>query len=144
MASVNPYLTFNGNCEEAFNFYKNVFGGEFDMVMRMDEAPPSPEMPLKEEEKKMIMHMSLPLDEGSMLMGSDQPSAFGKTVTGTNFSISISAKSKEEADNIYNKLSAGGKATMPMDNAFWGSYFGMCTDKYGIQWMISFATAPQN
>ncbi|WP_212005992.1 VOC family protein [Chitinophaga sp. HK235] len=137
MASVlNPYLTFNDNCEEAFNFYKSVFGGEFAVVMRFDSTPD--QYTPTEDEKNKIQHISLPIGNGSMLMGSDTPAKYGKVVEGTNFSISVSADDEADADRLYQGLSAGGKATMPMAKMFWGSYFGMLTDKFGIQWMISF------
>src|SRR5687768_17063659 len=139
MAGVNPYLTFLGNCEEAFSFYKSIFGGEFTYVGRFSEMPADEKYPMSEEDKNKIMHISLPLDNGSMLMGSDTGGEWGsQTVIGNNISLSINAKSKEEADELYGKLSAGGKPTMPMNATFWGDYFGMCTDKFDINWMISF------
>ena len=140
MAQINPYLTFNGNCEEAFNFYKSVFGGEFSYVSRFNEMPPqegSPVMSADAGEK--IMHVSLPLGKETILMGSDTGGNWAADYhPGNNITISISADSKEEADKIFNGLSEGGKVTMPMNDTFWGSYFGMWTDKYGIQWMMSF------
>lgn len=139
MAQVNPYLTFGGNCEEAFNFYKSVFGGEFPYIGRFNEMPPMEgcdEMPASEGDK--IMHVSLPISKETTLMGSDSSEAFGQaTVVGNNFSISINADSHEEADKLFNGLSAGGKVTMPMDKTFWGAYFGMFTDKFGINWMVN-------
>jgi PhnB protein len=139
MAQVNPYLTFGGNCEEAFNFYKSVFGGEFPYIGRFNEMPPMegcPEMPAAEGNK--IMHISLPISKETTLMGSDTSEAFGQAnVVGNNFSISINADSKEEADKLFNGLSAGGTVTMPMDKTFWGAYFGMFTDKFGINWMVN-------
>jgi PhnB protein len=139
MAQVNPYLTFGGNCEEAFNFYKSVFGGEFPYIGRFNEMPPMegcPEMPAAEGNK--IMHVSLPISKETTLMGSDSSEAFGQAnVAGNNFSISINADSIEEADKLFNGLSAGGKVTMPMDKTFWGAYFGMFTDKFGINWMVN-------
>lgn len=141
MATLNTYLNFNGNTMEVFNFYKSVFGGEFDAVMRFSEMPA--EYPVKDEEKNLIMHISLPVGTGSVLMGSDVPGSYPPVTEGTNFGISINAESKVDADRLFNALSDGGKATMPMADAFWGSYFGMLTDKFGIQWMISFDTAPQ-
>ena len=136
MATVNPYLNFLGNTEEAFNFYKSVFGGEFAMVMRFKDVPPEHKMSPTEDEK--IMHIALPLGQGSILMGSDIPEAYGKVVPGTNITISISTSSEEEADNFFKGLSEGGQPTMPMEKAFWGSYFGMLTDKFDVQWMISY------
>jgi PhnB protein len=136
MPTLNPYLNFNGNAEEAFNFYKSVFGGEFPMIMRFGDVPK--EFQGAETEKQNIMHIALPIGKNSVLMGSDVPSAYGKADAGSNVHISISTESKEEADKIYKGLSNGGQAKMPMENTFWGSYFGMLSDKFGIHWMISF------
>ncbi|MEJ7769273.1 MAG: VOC family protein [Chitinophagaceae bacterium] len=136
MAAVNPYINFNGNANEAFNFYKSVFGGEFAMVMRFSDVPPAFKM--SESEANKIMHIALPLGRGTLLMGSDVPDSVGKAVIGTNFYVSISTESKEEADKLFNGLSAGGKVQMPMENSFWGAYFGMLTDPFGVQWMLSF------
>ena len=138
MAALNPYLNFNGNTEEAFNFYKSVFGGDFMMTMRFKDVPK--EHQGDESEQNLIMHIALPVGKNNILMGSDVPKAMGKAVTGNNVNISITADSKEEADKLFNGLSAGGKVTMPMSDAFWGSYFGMFEDKYGISWLISFDT----
>jgi PhnB protein len=136
--TISPYLTFNGNCEEAFNFYRSVFGGDFQYVGRFREMPPMEGKPVPESEGEKIMHISLPISRETVLMGSDSSEAFGQaTVQGNNFSISVNATSDAEADRIYNALSDGGRATMPMNKTFWGSYFGMLTDKYGIQWMVS-------
>ncbi|HEY9179011.1 MAG TPA: VOC family protein [Flavipsychrobacter sp.] len=139
MASINPYLTFNGNCEEAFNFYKSVFGGEFNYLGRFNEMPPQEGKTMPEEESNRIMHISLPIGGGTALMGSDTGGEWAQGfTTGNNFSISINADSKEEADKIFNAISSGGQVTMPMADTFWGSYFGMCTDKFGIAWMMSY------
>ena len=141
MTTVNVYLTFKGNCEEAFNFYKSVFGGEFPYVGRFKEMPPMDGCSVPEEDLEKIMHMSLPISAETMIMGSDSSEAFGQVTTiGNNFSISITTDSKEEADRLFNGLSEGGKVTMPMDVTFWGDYFGMFTDKFDINWIISFAT----
>lgn len=139
MATVNVYLTFNGNCEEAFNFYRSVFGGEFVFMGRFGEMPPQPGQPeLPEDVKKLIMHVHYPISKETALYGSDSSEFFGHTTTfGNNFSISINAESKEEADRLFNGLSAGGKVTMPMADTFWGAYFGMFTDKFGINWMVN-------
>lgn len=141
MPALNPYLNFNGNTEEVFNFYKSVFGGEFATLMRFKEVPKEYKGPDHEDNK--IMHIALPVAGGSMLMGSDVPEAMGKVTTGNNFNIAIAATSKEEADKLFNGLSAGGNVVMPMSDAFWGAYFGMFTDKYGIGWMINFDPARQ-
>jgi PhnB protein len=137
--TINPYLTFKDNCEEVFTFYRSVFGGKFSYVGRFKEMPPMDGMPVSEAEAEKIMHISLPISKETILMGSDSSEAFGHaTVTGNNFSISISAKSRKEADRLYTALSEGGKAIMPMSKTFWGSYFGMLTDKFGIQWQVGF------
>lgn len=140
MPKVNIYLTFNGNCEEAFNFYKSVFGGEFPYLGRFGEMPPQEgQPPLPEEMKNQIMHVSLPISAETMLMGSDTGGEWSAQFKqGNNFSCSITADSKDNADTLFKGLSAGGVVTMPMNQTFWGDYFGMCTDKFGINWMISF------
>lgn len=140
MATVNAYLTFNGNCEDAFNFYKSVFGGEFPYVGRFKDMPPQNDhaaVPAIDGEK--IMHISLPISNETSIMGSDTGGEWSNSfVVGNNFSISITAQSQAEADKLFNGLSAGGQVTIPMNKTFWGSYFGMFTDKFGINWMISF------
>jgi len=141
MATINPYFNFKGNTEEVFGFYKSVFGGEYAMVMRYKDAPPEHQMGESDGEK--IMHMALPIGQHTILMGSDWPEAYGKPIEGSNVSISISVDSKEEADKLFNGLSAGGQATMPMENTFWGSYFGMLKDKFGFNWMVSYDENPQ-
>ena len=145
MTLVNVYLTFNGNCEEAFNFYKSVFGGEFPYIGRFKDMPAdeSKKMPAADAEK--IMHVSLPISKETMLMGSDTGGEWASNYSrGNNFSVSISTDSKAEADRLFNGLSAGGNATMPMNKTFWGDYFGMFTDKFGINWMVSFNEARPN
>jgi PhnB protein len=138
MAAINPYIHFNGNAEEAFTFYQSVFGGEFAMVVRFkDMAIPGNTVSEKEAEK--IMHIALPIGKHSMLMGSDTPEFMGKHNENENRSkISINAESKEEADRIFNGLSAGGIIEMPIADSPWGSYFGMFRDKYGFEWMVNF------
>lgn len=137
MAQVNPYLTFNGNCEEAFNFYKSVFGGEFAHIQKFKDMPS--ETPLSEEVGNLIMHVSFPISSETILMASDTNEAFGHTATfGTNISISINTDSEDEATKLFNGLSAGGKVTMPLEKTFWGAYFGMFTDKFGIHWMVNY------
>lgn len=136
MTVINPYLAFNDNCEEAFNFYKSVFGGEFAMVMRFKEMPA--EYQGAESEGEKIMHMSLPIGQGTMLMGSDTPAGMGPVTNGNNFSITISVDSEAEAARLFKGLSAGGQVTMPLDKTFWGAYFGMLTDKFGVQWMVNY------
>jgi len=137
MTQVVPYLTFNGNCEEAFNFYKSVFGGEFPYLGRFKEMPPQDGKTVSGAEGEKIMHVSLPIGNG-FIMGSDSSEAFGHaTKIGNNFSLSVNADTKPDADKLFKALSAGGKITMPMEDTFWGSYFGMLTDKFDIQWMVS-------
>ncbi len=141
MTTVNIYLNFDGNCEEAFNFYKSVFGGEFPYVGRYKDMPQEGGKPLPPEFGEKIMHMSLPISAETMLMGSDVGGEWAKSFKqGNNFTVSVNTGSKEEADRLFNGLSAGGMVTMPLQNTFWGDYFGMWTDKFGINWMISFAT----
>lgn len=145
MATINTYLTFNGNCEEAFNFYKSVFGGEFAHLGKFKEMPDDPKFPVADADKEKIMHVSLPISKETVLMGSDTGGAWTENYNqGNNFSISINAESKEEADRIFNELSQHGKVIMPMNKTFWGSYFGMFTDQFGIQWMVSFDDSNRN
>ena len=138
MAHINPYIHFNGNAEEAFTFYKSVFGGEFAMVSRFkDLSVPGYTFPEYEAEK--IMHIALPIGKNSLLMGSDTPESLGRHNEQENRSkIMVNAESKEEADQLYNGLSAGGTVEMPIGDSPWGSYFGMFRDKYGIEWMVDF------
>ena len=137
MATINPYLNFLGNTEEAFNFYKSVFGGEFAMLQRFKDSPESDKVPANE--KDMIMHIALPIGKANVLMATDALESMGHKLTmGDNISLSVSADSKEEADQLFNGLSAEGIIQMPLQDMFWGSYFGMCKDKFGIQWMMSF------
>ena len=140
MATVNVYLNFKGNCEEAFNFYKSVFGGEFPYIGRFKDMPPQEGMPaLPKDMEDKIMHVSLPISKETMLMGSDTGGGWAPSfIQGNNFSISISAESQQEADRFFNELSKGGKVTMPMNKTFWGDYFGMFADKFGINWMVSY------
>ncbi len=137
---MNPYLHFLGNAEEAFNFYKSVFGGEFVEILRFGGMPAQEGCEeLSDEDKNKIMHIALPISDGHVLMASDAIGEYTKdAVIGTNFSISVSADSKEEADKMFNGLSDGGTVTLPISDTFWGAYFGMCKDKFDIQWMINF------
>ena len=137
MALINPHINFNGNAEEAFNFYRSVFGGEFASIVRFKEMS-SPEFPIPEKEAEKIMHIALPIGS-NMLMGNDVPEILGKVNENENRSkISISAESREEADQLFNALSVGGSVEMPLDESPWGSYFAMFRDKYGIEWMVNF------
>ena len=137
MASINPHINFNGNAEEAFNFYKSVFGGDFAKIMRFKDLA-SAEFPVAENEANKIMHIALPIGN-SILMANDVPEILGRTNENENRSkIVISAASKEEADKLFNGLSEGGQIEMPISDSPWGSYFGMFRDKYGIEWMVEF------
>ena len=140
MKSINIYLTFNGNCEDAFNFYKSVFGGEFFHVGRFKDMPQSdPNCKINEDELEKIMHISYPINDHAILMGSDTGGDWASSYQqGNNFSVSIQANSSDEADKLYADLSKDGTVIMPLEKTFWGSYFGMLTDKFGIQWMVSF------
>ena len=132
--ALNTYLTFEDNCREVFEFYRSVFGGEFAFISTFREGPE--DMGVAEAELDRIMHVSLPIGS-SVLMGSDSCSSFGPPpVVGDNFSLSFEAESKEHADEIFAKLSSGGEVKCPMADAFWGAYFGACTDKYGINWQV--------
>ena len=139
MTTVNAYLNFNGNCEEAFNFYKTVFGGDFTYVGRFKDMPADGGKPVPKEEGERIMHISLPVSKETILMGSDTGGEWAADFKqGNNISLSIGTNSKAEADRIFNALSSGGNVTMPMNKTFWGDYFGMFTDKFGINWMVSY------
>ena len=138
MATINPYLTFNGNCAEAFTFYKSVFGGDFRQISKFGEMPSMPDMKMPENAKDLIMHVSLPISKETILMGSDANPMMGTVSMGQHLSLSIGADSKEEADKIFNGLAAGGKVTMPIADIFWGAYFGMLVDKFGFTWMVNY------
>jgi len=137
MAQINPHINFNGNAEEAFTFYKSVFGGEFAMIMRFKDLS-SPEFPVADNDANKIMHIALPIGK-NILMANDVPEFLGRVNENENRSkISISAESKEEADKLFNGLSEGGQVEMTIADSPWGSYFGMFRDKYGIEWMVDF------
>ena len=137
MALINPHINFNGNAEEAFTFYKSVFGGEFAKIMRFKDLA-SPEFPVADHEAEKIMHIALPIGK-NVLMANDVPEILGKTNENENRSkIAISAETKEEAEKLFYGLSAGGQIEMPIEESPWGSYFGMFRDKYGIEWMVNF------
>ena len=137
MAQINPHINFNGNAEEAFTFYKSVFGGEFAKIVRFKDLE-MPGVSLSEDEANKIMHIALPIGK-NVLMANDVPSFMGPTNENENRSkISISAESKEEATKIFNGLSEGGQVEVPISDSPWGSYFGMFRDKYGIEWMVDY------
>lgn len=135
MASIHPHVNFNGNAEEAFNFYKSIFGGEFSKVMRFKDLAAAG-FPVAENEANKIIHIALPIGN-ALLMGNDVPEVMGRTNENENRSkIVITTESKEEADKLFTGLSAGGQIEMPLADSLWGTYFGMFRDKYGIEWMI--------
>lgn len=138
--SFTVYLTFDGDCEKAFDFYRSVFGGEFAVKQRFSDGPPEMATVAKGEENR-IMHVTLRVGD-ALLQGSDTAQGHADSyVRGNNFSISFTPSSRAEADAVFEKLKDGGKETMPMQETFWGSYFGMCTDRFGVQWMINMDAA---
>lgn len=138
MALINPHINFNGNAEEAFTFYKSVFGGEFAKIIRFKDLA-STEFPVAEKEENKIMHIALPIGKGNRLMANDVPEAMGKTNENENRSkIVINAGTKEEANKLFNGLSVGGQIEGTIGDSPWGSYFGCFRDKYGIEWIVEF------
>lgn len=135
MASISPYLNFNGNCEEAFLFYQSVFGGEFTFIGRFKDMPS--EEPLSEELANKIMHVSLPIQNDVQLFGSDSMECNGAKA-GSSISISINAEDEAEAHRLFEGLSKNGAITMPLQKTFWGALFGMFTDQFGIHWMVNY------
>jgi PhnB protein len=142
MALVSTYLNFSRNTEEAFNFYKSVFGGEFggNGIQRMKDVPAADGMPqLSEADKNLVMHVELKITGGHILMGTDAPESMGfHMIFGNNVHISIEPDTKAETTRLFNALSSGGKVTMELQDMFWGAYYGSCTDKFGVQWMFNF------
>jgi PhnB protein len=137
MATLNPYLNFAGNTEEAFTFYKSVFGGEFVTVSRFKDTPHGDNMSAEDKEK--LMHIALPIGKGNVLMGTDTLASSGHTLNvGNNVSLSLSPESEAETEQLFNGISAGGTVIVPLEKAFWGAYFGMCIDKFGITWMVNY------
>jgi PhnB protein len=137
MALINPHINFNGNAEEAFTFYKSVFGGEFAKIIRLKDLS-SAEFPVAEEDANKIMHIALPIGK-NMLMANDVPESMGQVNENENRSkISVSTESREEADKIFSGLSAEGNIEVPITDSPWGSYFGMFRDKFGIEWIVEF------
>jgi PhnB protein len=140
MAKINPHIHFNGNTEEAFEFYRSVFGGVYKRIVRYKDLP-GMENVFSEKESNKIMHISLAIGSSSIITGSDVPEVLGKVNENENRSkITVTAESKEEADSIFTGLSLGGEIEFAMDASPWGSYFGALRDKYGIEWMIEFTT----
>jgi PhnB protein len=142
MARTCTYLNFSRNTEEAFNFYKSVFGTEFSGggIMRFGNIPTSEGMPpCADDDKDLVMHIELPIVGGHVLMGTDSPESMGfKVNIGNNVHIMLEPESKDETTNLYNKLSDGGVVTMELQEMFWGAYYGSCTDKFGVQWMFNY------
>lgn len=142
MARVNTYLNFTNNTEEAFNFYKSVFGGEFSGggIARFSDIPPMEGAPqIAEADKNLVMHIELPILGGHTLMGTDAPESMGfKVNMGNNVHISLEPDSREDTKKLFDALSAGGKVTMDLQDMFWGAYYGSCVDKFGVQWMFNF------
>jgi len=138
MTKVNAYITFNGNCEEAFHFYRSVFGGEFLYIGRYKDLPSTDRQAFPHVDDEKIMYVSLPISKETILMGCDGADAHGHgAIFGNNISLTVNTDSKEEADRIFDELSVGGEIKMPMSQTFWGSYFGVFTDRFGINWLIS-------
>ncbi len=140
MSRTNTYLNFPRNTEEAFNFYKSVFGGEFTGgIARMSDVPAAPGMPpLAEADKNLVMHIELPITGGHVLMGTDAPESMGFQVNfGNNVHLSLEPDTRAETKKLFTALSAGGKVTMELQDMFWGAYYGSCTDKFGVQWMFN-------
>ncbi len=143
MSRTSTYLNFPRNTEEAFNFYKSVFGGEFvGGINRMGDVPTQEgQPPLAESDKNLVMHVALPILGGHMLMGTDAPESMGfKVNMGNNMYINLEPDTKEEAEQLFTAISAGGKVEMPLQKMFWGAYYGSCTDKFGVQWMVNCAS----
>ena len=141
MARVSTYLNFSRNTEEAFSFYKSVFGGEFNggRIARFGDIPPQDGMPpLAENDKNLVLHVELPIVGGHVLMGTDAPESMGLSVNlGNNVHINLEPDTRAETKKLFEALSAEGKVTMELQDMFWGAYFGSCTDKFGIQWMFN-------
>jgi PhnB protein len=137
IAKINSYLNFNGNTEEAFSFYKSVFAGEFAILLRYKDTPEAGKVTQGDLEK--IMHIALPIGHDNVLMATDALESMGRPLTvGNNFYLSLATESEDEATRLFNGLSAGGTITMPLSKTFWGAYFGMLTDRFGIQWMVNY------
>lgn len=139
MARVNTYLNFNGQTEQAFVFYKQVFGTDFAMpMMRMGDAPaPDGQPPMSDADRRLVMHVALPILDGHMLMGSDVPSSMPQAVIGTNVYLSIDTDTRAETDRLFAALSDGGTVEMKPQDMFWGAYWGSCKDRFGVQWMFN-------
>lgn len=142
MANINPHINFNGNAEEAFTFYRSVFGGEFSKIIRFKDLA-GPEFPVAEREENKVLYISLPIGMNSKLIANDVPESLGRTNENENRSkIVVSTESKEEADKLFSGLSAGGQIEGPIGDSPWGSYFGCFRDKYGIEWIVEYNAEP--
>ncbi len=140
MARTSIYLNFMGETEKAFDFYKEVFGTEFTSpFQRMRDNPADPNQPpLPADEQDMIMHVELPILGGLVLMGTDMLASMGhELILGNNISLNLEPDTRVETDQLYQALSEGGKTLMPLQEMFWGGYFGSCTDKFGVRWMFN-------
>ncbi len=143
MTTVNPYLNFPGTTEEAFKFYRSVFGGDFTTVLRFKDTPVAARVP--DQEKEKIMHIALPIGNGNVLMATDALESMGHTLTmGNNVQLSLSLESKDQTQKLFGGLSAGGNVLQPLQDTFWGAYFGMVKDRFGVQWMLSYDKNQQN
>ncbi len=140
MIKMDPYLNFMGNTGDAMNFYKSVFGGEFTIYERFKSVPGGEKMSAEDQEK--FMHISLVIPNGVTIMATDALESMGQQLNfGNNYHICIQAESETEADKLFNSLSEGGTIEMPLNKTFWGAYFGMCKDRYGVLWMINYTYA---
>jgi PhnB protein len=141
MARVSTYVNLNRNTEEAFHFYKSIFGGEFlgDGIMRMGDVPPSPDAPeFSEEDKKLVMHVELEIIGGHVLMGSDAPESLGFNLhPGNNFILNLEPDTRIETRKLFDALASGGQVEQELSEQFWGSYYGSLTDRYGLRWMFN-------
>lgn len=145
MSTFQPYLNYAGDCMQAFEFYKSILGGEFASVNYFKDVPPQEGQSIPESDGEKIMHITLVTPDGTTLFGSDTIEGFGPPlIKGNNFSLYLNAKNTEEADRLFSRLSEGGQSLMPMNKTFWGSYFGMLTDKFGISWMVAYDEMPQS
>lgn len=136
MPTVNPYLIFDGTCEQAFEFYRSVFGGEFGDINRFSESPPG--VPSDPGDADRLMHVSLPLGDGQVLMGSDRQSSMPAGTLGDSVALSVSPDAADEGRRLFEALSSGGQVTMPYERQFWGADYGMCTDRFGVNWMVNY------
>lgn len=136
MTTVNPYIYFNGNCEEAFQFYRTVFRREFTYLGRYKDVPAADRQVFPETDEK-IMHITLPISNETVLMGADNNEAYKELLPFSNFSLIVHTDEQEEANRLFSELSAGGQIKVEMNQTFWGSYYGICIDKFGIMWKVT-------